>query len=482
MPRATTPGWKDNGGNLEASFSQKLTSPTGRTTTAEVVAVANPTNGNYDLYLNNKNAFGISLGRTPIASYNASTGTEVIRNKTLYNQFYAPGSKSGGQAQLNNIKSSVKNGVVNNLKLNATDPIDQRNLKSIRDTPEYSSFKQNAPAPERTKTPTPPVKDGQQTSPAATAANTDTAATGGADQSLIQDAAGGADQLAKLFFGDLRYPLERQETRDYDHVLFSAVEYVPAGAAGFDAIISEGGAASRRPSNRMKKENRVGSIMLPMPRNYNDQNSVVWGPDQLNALQAAGNTLIQGILGSGNQVNQAVDNVRSAVGTNAGQLKDYLKAGAASQILGGANILTRTTGAVMNSNLELLFTGPGLRTFNFTYRMTPRERDEAIVCKNIIRSFKQAMAARIRSASLFMYTPHVFFIDFIHEGKPHPFFNRIKPCALLNFGVNYTPDGAYMTYDDGSPIAYELTFSFQELEPIYDVDYKEGDGVSGMGF
>lgn len=336
------------------------------------------------------------------------------------------------------------------------------------------------PAPEQTETPTPPAGSTQQ--PAATAADAGAAATGGADQSLIQDASGGADQLAKLFFGDLRYPLERQETRDYDHVLFSAVEYVPAGEAGFAAIISEGGAATGRPSTRMKKENRVGSIMLPMPRNYNDQNAVTWGQDQLNALQAAGNTLIQGILGSGDQVNQAVDNVRSAVGTNAGQLKDYLKAGAASQILGGANILTRTTGAVMNSNLELLFTGPGLRTFNFTYRMTPREPQEAAECRNIIRSFKQAMAARIRSASLFMYTPHVFFIDFIHKGQPHPFFNRIKPCALLNFGVNYTPDGAYMTYEDGSPIAYELTFSFQELEPIYDVDYEEGDAVSGMGF
>ena len=334
--------------------------------------------------------------------------------------------------------------------------------------------------PTQDATPTPPAGSTQQ--PAATAADADAAATGGADQSLIQDASGGADQLAKLSFGNLRYPLERQETRDYDHVLFSAVEYVPAGESGFAAIISEGGAATGRPSNRMKKENPVGTIMLPMPRNYTDQNAVVWGPDQLNALQAAGNTLIQGILGSGDQANQAVDNVRSAVGTNAGQLKDYLKAGAASQILGGANILTRTTGAVMNSNLELLFTGPGLRTFNFTYRMTPREPQEAAECRNIIRSFKQSMAARIRSASLFMYTPHVFFIDFIHKGQPHPFFNRIKPCALLNFGVNYTPDGAYMTYNDGSSVAYELTFSFQELEPIYDVDYEEGDAVTGMGF
>ena len=55
-------------------------------------------------------------------------------------------------------------------------------------------------------------------------------------------------------------------------------------------------------------------------------------------------------------------------------------------------------------------------------------------------------------------------------------FHYIKPSFA------YTPDGAYMTYEDGSPVAYELSFSFQELEPIYDKDYESGDGAKGMGF
>lgn len=92
------------------------------------------------------------------------------------------------------------------------------------------------------------------------------------------------------------------------------------------------------------------------------------------------------------------------------------------------------------------------------------------------------MAAKLRGSSLFLYTPNVFFIDFKHKGGDHPFLNRIKPCALTSFGVTYTPDNAYMTYEDGSPVGYQLSMSFQELEPIYDKDYESGDGAKGVGF
>ena len=114
--------------------------------------------------------------------------------------------------------------------------------------------------------------------------------------------------------------------------------------------------------------------------------------------------------------------------------------------------------------------------------MTPRDKAEALECKKIIRMFKKSMAPKLKGGALFLYTPNVFFIDFKYKSQDHPFLNRIKPCALTNFGVNYTPDGAYATYADGSPVAYNLQFSFSEIEPIYDKDYESGEGAKGMGF
>ena len=317
-----------------------------------------------------------------------------------------------------------------------------------------------AAAPEQDTTPTPPTGNGEDQSPPEATE----------EKPPAQQDLGG---------GSVRYPIDVIDGNQ-DHVLFSIVEYKPLT----DVSTLVAGTAGR-PSGRIKRENPVGSIILPMPRNLQDDNSVNWGPDQMNALQAAGAGLIQGFLddkGGERSMKQAMDNIKAGLSGSSNQIKDAISALTASQITGGGNILARTTGSVLNSNLELLFSGPALRTFNFTYKFTPREAAETAACKDIIRKFKKAMAARLKGNAIFLHTPHVFFIDFFHKGQDHPFLNRIKPCALLNFGVSYTPDGAYATYEDGSPVAYELQFSFQELEPIYDKDYEDGEGAKGMGF
>jgi hypothetical protein len=276
-----------------------------------------------------------------------------------------------------------------------------------------------------------------------------------------------------------RYPAG-QIDGEYDHVLFTIVEYVPAGLSGVSDLVTGGG----RPTDRIKRSSPVGSVILPMPKNIADSNSVSFSPDKMNALQAAATSVIGGILSDApvKATEAAVANIRGALNQNAGELKDVVKSSVIRDIVGGGNVLTRTTGAVLNSNLELLFSGPELRTFQFQYTMTPRDKAEAASCKQIIRMFKKAMAPKLQEGALFLYTPNMFFVDFIHKGGVHPFLNRIKPCALTNFGVTYTPDNAYMTYEDGSPVAYNLSFSFQEIEPIYDKDYESGDGAEGMGF
>ena len=52
--------------------------------------------------------------------------------------------------------------------------------------------------------------------------------------------------------------------------------------------------------------------------------------------------------------------------------------------------------------------------------------------------------------------------------------------------VNYTGEGTYATYGDGTPISLVMNLSFKELEPIYDIDYDDDtSGASrktGVGF
>ena len=129
----------------------------------------------------------------------------------------------------------------------------------------------------------------------------------------------------------------------------------------------------------------------------------------------------------------------------------------------------------MNPNMELLFRGPALRPFSFTWRLSPRDRGESMTIMRIIRMFKQSMAPKKTTSQLFLKAPNTYKIQYLSGSSDHKFLPKIKECALNDFSVNYTPDGNYMTYDNSSMLAYEISFSFTEIEPIYNNDMDSSD-------
>ena len=83
-------------------------------------------------------------------------------------------------------------------------------------------------------------------------------------------------------------------------------------------------------------------------------------------------------------------------------------------------------------------------------------------------------------ASYFLGTPNVFRLQYrTDENEAIKGLNRIKTCALTGTSVNYTPEGAFASYEKGQPVSVLLTLAFQELEPIYDTDYKYEGGDKG---
>ena len=102
--------------------------------------------------------------------------------------------------------------------------------------------------------------------------------------------------------------------------------------------------------------------------------------------------------------------------------------------------------------------------------------------------FKQSMAAQRSSSNLFLKTPNTYRLQYltggIEDANEHTFLPKIKECALTSFNVNYAADGTYATFDNTSPIAYELQFTFQELTPIFNDDYTklDQDADTSIGF
>ena len=270
-----------------------------------------------------------------------------------------------------------------------------------------------------------------------------------------------------------RYPLNK-DSKPFDYLQVSALEYRP------QQFTSEKSKSQRQSGLGITEEAEarsmklIGSVFLPMQPGLQESNSVGWNQDSINAIQAAGANMVgSAVEGASESVTEAAKGFATATGDEAKSLlKNVDSRDVAGYFAGqavGANVLGRTTGQIVNPNLELLFSGPSLRSFNYTYRFTPREDKEAQEIKKIIKFFKKNMAPKKgKKGKLFLESPNVFKLKyFFKNGEEHPFLNKIKKCALQSCTVQYTPDGSYMTYDDGSMTAYELSLGFKELNPIY---------------
>jgi len=261
--------------------------------------------------------------------------------------------------------------------------------------------------------------------------------------------------------------------------------------------------------NKAKVLGPDGVIALPMPSNIQDSNAVSYEAGNLNDLAAKGldiaSTLINtNIFNPDSIANNALSVSEALVGKltddgkgnfksdDSGLIKgstvDLVKKSLAAQAVNvfGANVsldslLARSEGKILNPNMELLFNNVTLRTFRFSFKMTPRDDREATSIKSIIRTLKRNMSAR-RSGTdnLFLKTPNIFELQYKKGNRPHPFLNLFKPCALSDMSVNYTGENVYATYADGTPLSMVMTLTFKELLPIYEDDYVNKASFDGQ--
>ena len=299
----------------------------------------------------------------------------------------------------------------------------------------------------------------------------------------------------------LRYPYTLiAETTDYLQI--DVIKYKPIGKP---LVNAPGG---RRNQGPQQGKSKIKTILLPIPSNISDSNSTKYGDSSLNSIGAALVSGVGGIMGAGADFEKSMkEGTRSVIdkGIDAftdtatkaggiGGLQGFFTRGLASQAAAIAGVqitpdqlLARTSGEILNPNMELLFNGPTLRSFRFSFKMTPRSDGEAKVIKNIIRCFKTHMAPKVSSGkgstttnTSFLSTPDVFELRYRQGATEHSFLNKFKQCFMESIDVNYTADGTYATYDDGTPVSMIMTLSFKEIEPIYNTDYT--DKIKGVGY
>ena len=238
----------------------------------------------------------------------------------------------------------------------------------------------------------------------------------------------------------------------------------------------------------------LGSIFLPMPK-ATDVNGVEWGKSELtisglaalggaNLLTAGGKFLArtEEEMQNDKAARDLLVNRREIDGSGATEMGSALYTQAMSKLAGGVfgveldadTVLARQGGRVLNPNAEMLFQGPVIRDFAFSFLMIARSRKEGDEIRKILRFLKLGMAPKYRTTT-YLKAPDVFTLEYKNgKGKDDLLrtVNQFNPggLALTTMNVDYAPNGYWSAYRDSQPVILKMDLNFTELRPIYEGD------------
>ena len=123
-----------------------------------------------------------------------------------------------------------------------------------------------------------------------------------------------------------------------------------------------------------------------------------------------------------------------------------------------------------NPYLEVLYGGPQLRTFNYSFKFAPKNEKEKDDVQKIIQMFRFHSAPEQQNNTMFFTLPSEFDIHYMYQAEDgianeNLHYPKIATCVLQSVNTNFTPNGVKSHYD-GSPVMITMDLSFLETETI----------------
>ena len=191
----------------------------------------------------------------------------------------------------------------------------------------------------------------------------------------------------------------------------------------------------------------------------------------------AGSSIID--LARGGNVN--VQNIMKAIPGNLTPFAvDYLSRFASTNIFGQnfGRFAVASLGVARNPLLEVIYTSPSLRKFQFDFLFYPRSESEALQTQSILDAFTFHQAPEILpgSGGLFLVPPSEFDIKFYYNGKENPNIPKISTCVLTGINIDYAPSG-FAAYEvpgettpslgkTGMPVGIRMQLNFTETQIV----------------
>lgn len=282
----------------------------------------------------------------------------------------------------------------------------------------------------------------------------------------------------------LRYPhsIPVQSTTDY--VAFKFYDYKPP----FQAVNKASGAGSLTVGQSYQSYNAsiqqqnlteaegYSPVFLYMPQDIQGQYGANWGGASFGAVfQQLARTIGRSGMPNMSSLNNTIDAITGSLKTAGYKAAvDAMNKGLGTSV-SLSQLMSGVSGTIMNPNVEMMYEAPELRGFQLRFKMQARDLGESQAIRGICTQFKRALHASYGGNTLGtmaetgqqITVPKIVQVSFMTGSKLNEYVPQYKPCALTQVDVNYTPDGAWATLPDGSPVATELALTFKETKLIY---------------
>jgi hypothetical protein len=302
----------------------------------------------------------------------------------------------------------------------------------------------------------------------------------------------------------LKYPLKNPVEGDYlesEHAPTGRVDYLRIQRFRIDYAQSPSGyGGSNLPGNNISRNLDTSIAYLSMPPNLTANYGADYDQVQMGGLGVLAGQMAGSIMGAGNTADQITSALQSAASSAFPELA-FNKGASITQNLGSAigmdtgvtgNALQALTkGRIMNPFTEQVYNGIPFRNHSFTFKMFARNKKEAESILSIITYLKMGTMPQLGDTSSgnrasqgtsgrgssrrtnantngfnatptgsssigngrFLRVPDRFALEFVRLDPksdtitrlPH---YRFHPCVCTNVGVNYTPDGQYVSFKD----------------------------------
>lgn len=232
-----------------------------------------------------------------------------------------------------------------------------------------------------------------------------------------------------------------------------------AAVAAAPGAIGLGAAASVAASTTRAQKRLKTAIALHIPNQLNIRYGTQWSEED------TATAVMLPILGA-DAISKALSADNNSDGAQADAAGPVKTGVAALGLMFGPNAgtVSAATGLAANPRKEQVFKGVDFRTFQFDYQFFPRDAKESRNVQEIIKAFKLHMHPEFKDTNKFLYIyPSEFDISYYSNGKENPNLHRHTSCVLTEMAVNYTPNGVFNTFEDGSPTQINLQLTFREL-------------------